>query len=277
MRCGQGDPLDDRRDARRLRHPEEARQEPGIPRALTLMPVGAGSECAVGPIGPPIGLLDVIGPNLRILGGKGRIVLSRRLAMARDRPIIIAFWGILTVGDAKLTLPERLTHYLRGSGIALALSDTSEDAPLILVNGAFCDLTGYTEEDVLHQNCRFLQGARTTEEMRRPLHQFVHGFGSDAGRFPILNYRKDGTAFHNYVFMSRLRNGEGEVKYILASQFDMTSALQRSKIKANDEQLHHALSDVDQIGREYGLAMMGSAKLLADSVAMMARLSLSDI
>lgn len=175
-----------------------------------------------------------------------------------------------------MKLPERLTTYVRGSGIALALSDTSEDAPLVLVNDAFCDLTGYSEEDVLHHNCRFLQGERTTEDMRRPLHQFVHGVGQDNGRFPILNYRKDGTVFHNYVFMSRLRNSEDEVKYILASQFDMTSALQRAKITSNDEQLRHALSDVEQIGREYGLAMMGSAKLLADSVAMMARLSFSD-
>jgi len=179
-------------------------------------------------------------------------------------------------GDTELELPERLTTYLRGSGIALALSDTSSDAPLVLVNDAFCDLTGYSEDDVLNQNCRFLQGEGTTEDMRRPLHDFVHGVGPDAGRFPILNYRKDGTAFHNYVFMTRLRNDADVVEYILASQFDMTSAIERSTISDNDEKLRHALSDVEQIGREYGLAMMGSAKLLADSVAMMARLSLSE-
>ena len=38
----------------------------------------------------------------------------------------------------------------------------------------------------------------------------------------------------------------------------------------------HALTDLDQIGREFGLAMMGSAQLIADSVAMMARLSFDD-
>ncbi|WP_240789604.1 PAS domain-containing protein [Pseudooceanicola onchidii] len=172
-------------------------------------------------------------------------------------------------------MPQRLTDYLRGSNIALALSDTSEDAPLVLVNKSFCDLTGYDEEDVLHQNCRFLQGEATTEEMRKPLHDFVHGVGADAGRFPILNYRKDGTPFHNYVFMSRLRDDAGKARYILASQFDMTSAVKRSKIQSNDDTLRDTLSDVEQIGREYGLAMIGSAKLLADSVAMMARLSLS--
>ena len=37
-----------------------------------------------------------------------------------------------------------------------------------------------------------------------------------------------------------------------------------------------AKTDVEQIGRESGLAMMESAKLLADSVAVMAQLSLRD-
>ena len=170
-------------------------------------------------------------------------------------------------------LPERLAEYVQSSGVALAISDTSEDAPLVMVNDAFCTLTGYDAADVLHRNCRFLQGPETTEEMRQPLHDFVHGTGEDEGRFPILNYRKDGTAFHNYVFMTRLRDDEGQVRFILASQFDMTSAVNRSKIHSNDATLRHALSDVEQIGREFGLAMMGSAKLLADSVATMARLS----
>ena len=173
-------------------------------------------------------------------------------------------------------LPQRLADYIRQSGVALAMSDTSEDAPLVLVNDAFCDLTGYDQADVLNQNCRFLQGSDTTEEMRQPLHDFVHGKGDDNGRFPILNYRKDGSAFHNYVFMTRLRDDGNVVRYILASQFDMSSALLRSKITTNDEKLRHALSDVEQIGREFGLAMMGSAKLLADSVATMAKLSMRE-
>ena len=56
----------------------------------------------------------------------------------------------------------------------------------------------------------------------------------------------------------------------------MTNAMQRSKIRQNDETLRTVLSDVEQMGREYGLAMMSSAQQLADSVAMMARLSLRD-
>lgn len=172
--------------------------------------------------------------------------------------------------------PERLAAYIRQSNIALAMSDTSRDAPLVLVNQAFCKLTGYDDDDVLGRNCRFLQGEDTTPEMVKPLHDFVHGAGQDSDRFPILNYRKDGSTFQNYVFMTRLRASDGEVRYILASQFDMSSALRRAKIGTNDEKLRRTLTDLDQIGREFGIAMVESAKLLADSVATMARFSFDE-
>lgn len=173
-------------------------------------------------------------------------------------------------------LPPALRDYIQKSGVALAVSTTEGDAPLIAVNDAFCKLTGYTEDDVTGHNCRFLQGPATTEEQRQPLHDFVHGDGGDNGRFPITNYRKDGSEFRNFVFMSRLFDHAGQARLILASQFDMTTAMQRSEISKNDAKLSRALTDVEQIGREYGYAMIGSAQLIADSVATLARMSFSD-
>ncbi len=38
------------------------------------------------------------------------------------------------------------------------------DNPIVFANRAFQDLTGYTEEEVLGRNCRFLQGAHTDRE-----------------------------------------------------------------------------------------------------------------
>lgn len=170
--------------------------------------------------------------------------------------------------------PDRLMAYLRRTGIAIALSKAAQDDALTFVNAGFCALTGYDEAEVLGRNCRFLQGPDTQDSDRAPLRDFVQGIGTDSARFPILNYRKDGTRFQNYLFMTRIRDTEGEVRYILASQFDMTDALQRSRIGANDGKLRRVLSDVQQIGQNHGLAMMSSAQQIADSVAVMARLSL---
>jgi PAS domain S-box-containing protein len=37
-----------------------------------------------------------------------------------------------------------------------------EDNPIVLANKAFLDLTGYTAEEIIGRNCRFLQGAESS-------------------------------------------------------------------------------------------------------------------
>ncbi|QQA43919.1 PAS domain-containing protein [Pelagovum pacificum] len=171
-------------------------------------------------------------------------------------------------------LPEALRSYFDRSTVALALSDTSDDVPLVLVNDKFCELTGYEPDDVIGHNCRMLQGEETSSDDRAGLREFLEDDSQEGGRFPILNYRKSGEAFYNLVFMTRLRDDQGVTRFILASQFDMTTTKLRARLDDNDARLNRSLSDVETIGREFGLAMQGSAKILSDSVAMLARLSM---
>ncbi len=173
-------------------------------------------------------------------------------------------------------LPEKLTAYLSRSNVALALSEGGGDVPLSYVNKAFCDLTGYKPDEVVGQNCRFLQGEESDPAHKQALHDFVMNPNVDSGRFPILNYRKDGTTFLNFVLMTRLRDRKGNTRFILASQFDMTSAEKRSNMPAHDKKLSAELAEVNAMGVEFGLAMRGSAQTIADSIAMLARMSLDE-
>ncbi|WP_085852639.1 PAS domain-containing protein [Palleronia marisminoris] len=173
-------------------------------------------------------------------------------------------------------LPDKLRDYILRSGVALAVSTADGDVPLTLVNQRFCDLTGYAREDVEGHNCRFLQGPATDDASRAALHDFVHDPAQNDGRFIVLNYRKDGLAFHNLVFMTRLRNREGRARFILASQFDMTTAQQRKGLRSNDETLSRDLADLKMMGQQFGLAMEASAASISNSIAMLARLNLDE-
>jgi PAS domain S-box-containing protein len=94
------------------------------------------------------------------------------------------------------------------------------DNPIVFANGAFLDLTGYAREDILGRNCRFLQGAMTSRGTVGQIREAL------AERRPIavevLNYKKDGTAFSNALFIGPIFGPDGELLHFFASQFDAT-------------------------------------------------------
>lgn len=96
-----------------------------------------------------------------------------------------------------------------------------KDNPIVFVNGAFLDLTGYTPDEILGNNCRFLQGRDTDraviDELRTALAEHK------AVAVDILNYKKDGTPFWNGLFIGPVFDKDGELLYFFASQLDITS------------------------------------------------------
>ena len=69
------------------------------------------------------------------------------------------------------------------------------DNPIIYVNRGFERLSGYTAEECLGRNCRFLQRRDTDQAAREQMRDAVY-----AGRechITLKNYRKDGTPFWN--------------------------------------------------------------------------------
>jgi len=69
------------------------------------------------------------------------------------------------------------------------------DMPIIYVNKAFSDMTGYSAEEVFGQNCRFLQGPETQVDIRQALKDAINAKQSYRGL--IKNYTKNGTLFWN--------------------------------------------------------------------------------
>jgi PAS domain S-box-containing protein len=111
------------------------------------------------------------------------------------------------------------------------------DNPIVFANGAFLDLTGYQQDEILGRNCRFLQGPqtdqRTLDEVRKALAE------ERAVAVDLLNYRKDGTPFWNALFLGPIFDEDGKLLYYFASQMDITerratqdACLQAQKMEA---------------------------------------------
>ena len=74
-----------------------------------------------------------------------------------------------------------------------------EDNPLIYVNDAFVNLTGYAREEIEGHNCRFLQGANTNKDTVKSIREAVRK--RESCFFDLLNHKKDGTTFWNRLVL----------------------------------------------------------------------------
>jgi PAS domain S-box-containing protein len=106
------------------------------------------------------------------------------------------------------------------SPLAMVISNPHRpDNPLEVVNAAFCELTGYPEDEIVGRNCRFLTGEGTDDKATGQLRSAI-GHARPI-LVDILNYRRDGSAFRNGVMITPLFDAEEKLACFLGSQVDL--------------------------------------------------------
>jgi PAS domain S-box-containing protein len=100
-----------------------------------------------------------------------------------------------------------------------------QDNPVVFVNDAFCRLSGYTRDEIVGQNCRFLQGPETDQGTRAKIARAIAA--GEPIQTDIRNYRKNGETFWNRLLMAPVRDATGEIAYFFASQVDVTIERER--------------------------------------------------
>lgn len=171
------------------------------------------------------------------------------------------------------TLPTELAEYLASSRVALAVAAPDGDTPLVFVNQKFCALTGFKPEEVVGRNCRFLQRDADNSEARQRIHDFFENDDQSSVRTDLVNFRKDGTAFVNLLYMSKLRDRAGVVRFFLASQFDLSRS-RPDLLKEYDRKLSTTLKGLSPVLAEAGAVFDGSFMTLANSATMIAQAKL---
>jgi PAS domain S-box-containing protein len=117
----------------------------------------------------------------------------------------------------------RLMSALSGSQQNFAISDPSlPDNPIVYVSQGFLQLTGYTLDQVLGRNCRFLQGPGTDQSAVDVIRKGVRE-GVDTS-VCLLNYKADGTPFWNQFFVAALRDAENNVVNFVGVQCEVSKA-----------------------------------------------------
>ena len=119
------------------------------------------------------------------------------------------------------------------------------DDPIVFVNQAFLDLTGYGRKEVVGRNCRFLQGPDTDPESIAKLREAVRR--KEFLRIQIYNYKKDGTPFWNDLIMSPVMDTKGEVTHFIGLQTDDTERKEREEeLRKSREDLARSNQELEQ-------------------------------
>jgi len=107
------------------------------------------------------------------------------------------------------------------------------DNPIVYATQGFLNLTGYSLDQVLGRNCRFLQGPETdpkaVEKIRRSIEE-----GSDMS-VCLLNYRVDGSTFWNQFFIAALRDAAGSITNYVGVQCKVSDQYAANVCKQQEE------------------------------------------
>lgn len=125
------------------------------------------------------------------------------------------------------------------------------DNPIVYVNPAFERISGYTVEETIGRNCRFLQG----EERDQPvLEELRAALGEEREcRVVLRNYRRDGTPFWNELYVSPVHDDEGRLTNFVGIQNDITERRRIEEVLRESEErfratFEHAAVGAAQVG-----------------------------
>lgn len=127
--------------------------------------------------------------------------------------------------------------------IGLTITDTyRQGEPIIYVNQAFLDMTGYSREEIVGSNTRRLRGPDTDPDAAQEIEEAIERGENTTTR--ILNYKKNGTPFWNLVRIRPLDPDLDDPRYFLDVQQDITE-MERMNQKLEEMSRTDSLTGLD--------------------------------
>ncbi len=134
---------------------------------------------------------------------------------------------------------QLLERGIAASSNGIVITDATQgDNGIIYVNSGFESITGYSLEEVIGKNSRFLQGSDHRQPALTELRKAIKA--GESCSVTLRNYRKDGCLFWNELTISPVRNTWGEVTHYIGIQSDISD-----RKKAEEERDHFFASSLN--------------------------------
>ena len=147
-----------------------------------------------------------------------------------------------SVESMPIDTPSLFRQALEQTRMAITIVDVHQpDSPIVYVNQAFTELTGFESAEAVGRNCRFLQGPETDPASVEAIRATIEA--REVRVLEVLNYRKDGTTFWNSLHIGPIYDESGRLTHLYGSQWDVTDIrARRSELALQVEvarELHH--------------------------------------
>ena len=127
--------------------------------------------------------------------------------------------------DSGGLIPHLLTNILDECVNGVVLTDPDlPDAPIVYANKAFEKLTGFSQEDTIGFNCRFLQAEDRNQQASQQISAAIKK--QESIEVMLRNYKKDGSLFYNRLKITPLLDKKNRIIYYLGVQQDVTEQVE---------------------------------------------------
>jgi PAS domain S-box-containing protein len=133
--------------------------------------------------------------------------------------------------DATYAFVARQIIEASPSGMVL-VDALAPDMPLVYVNSAFEEMTGYSRDAVIGLNCRFLQGDDRQQPALDTLRLAIKN--QVECTVTLRNYRRDGRMFWNELRIAPLSDPSGRVTHFIGIQNDVTERVLTEEMLRED-------------------------------------------